>query len=90
LNMKNATVSDTCDKLYFHLKELGYDVLYDDRNDVSAGFKFNDADLLGMPLQIIVGEKNLKDGKVEVKQRSTNTKQVLELSQINSKLKELF
>ncbi len=90
LNMKNVTVADTCDKLYLHLTELSYAVLYDDRKDVSAGFKFNDADLLGMPLQIIVGEKNLKDGKVEIKSRSTNEKQVIELSQINSKLKELI
>ena len=71
------------------MKELGYDVLYDDRTDASAGFKFNDADLLGMPIQIIVGEKNLKEGKVEIKKRSTNEKEVIELSQINSKLKEL-
>lgn len=90
LNMKNETVADTCDKLYMHLNELGYEVLYDDRKDVSAGFKFNDADLLGMPVQIVVGEKNLKNGNVEIKLRSTNEKQLVELSQLNSKLKELI
>jgi len=90
LNMKNETVADTCDKLYMHLNELGYEVLYDDRKDVSAGFKFNDADLLGMPIQIVVGEKNLKNGNVEVKLRRTNEKQIIELSQLNSKLKELL
>lgn len=90
LNMKNEIVSDTCDKLYMHLTELGYDVLYDDRRDVSAGFKFNDADLLGMPVQVVVGEKNLKEGKVEIKLRSTNEKQAIELVYLHTKLKELL
>jgi prolyl-tRNA synthetase len=88
--MKNEIVSDTCDKLYMHLTELGYDVLYDDRRDVSAGFKFNDADLLGMPVQVVVGEKNLKEGKVEIKLRSTNEKQAIELVYLHTKLKELL
>jgi prolyl-tRNA synthetase len=90
LNMKNEIISDTCDKLYMHLTELGYDVLYDDRKDVSAGFKFNDADLLGMPVQVVVGEKNLKEGKVEIKLRSTNEKQSIELVHLQAKLKELL
>ena len=47
-------------------------VLYDDRNNVTPGFKFNDADLLGMPLQIVVGEKNLKNNQIELKERSTD------------------
>jgi prolyl-tRNA synthetase len=90
LNMKNEIVSDTCDKLYMHLTELGYEVLYDDRKDVSAGFKFNDADLMGMPVQVVVGEKNLKEGKVEIKLRSTNEKQSIELVHLQAKLKELL
>jgi prolyl-tRNA synthetase len=88
LNMKNETIADTCDKLYLHLNELGYEVLYDDRKDVSAGVKFNDADLLGMPVQVIVGEKNLKDGNVEVKKRTTHEKQIVELSKLNMVMKE--
>ncbi|MHB9041033.1 MAG: proline--tRNA ligase, partial [Melioribacteraceae bacterium] len=64
LNMKNALVSESCERIYIDLIADGYEVLFDDRMDASAGFKFNDADLLGMPVQVIVGEKNLKDGKV--------------------------
>ncbi|MCL4548062.1 MAG: proline--tRNA ligase [Bacteroidetes bacterium] len=89
LNMKNSTIADACEKIYLELIGEGYEVLFDDRNDVSAGFKFNDADLLGMPLQVVVGEKNLKNGNVELKLRSTNEKKVVELSNLGSAVKEL-
>ena len=89
LNMKNSTIAETCEKIYLELIGEGYEVLFDDRNDVSAGFKFNDADLLGMPLQVVVGEKNLKNGNVELKLRSTNEKKVVELSNLSSAVKEL-
>ncbi|MBM4172662.1 MAG: proline--tRNA ligase [Ignavibacteria bacterium] len=90
LNMKNETIARSADQLYYELIAEGYEVLYDDRLDLSAGFKFNDADLLGMPVQVIVGEKNLKDGNVEVKTRSNHEKQVVELSKLNIKLKEIL
>jgi prolyl-tRNA synthetase len=89
LNMKNGMVAETSNKLYEDLQSEGFEVLFDDRNDVSAGFKFNDADLLGMPVQAIVGEKNLKEGKVEVKLRATNEKRIVELTQLKSVIKEL-
>ncbi|TSA30812.1 MAG: proline--tRNA ligase [Ignavibacteriales bacterium] len=90
LNMKNDLVFKTCEKLYIDLIAEGFEVLFDDRLEASAGFKFNDADLLGMPVQLIVGEKNLKDGKVEVKNRKTGEKKIVELNQLNSILKELI
>jgi len=66
LNMKNSLVKETSEKLYRDLQKEGFEVLFDDRIEGSAGIKFNDADLLGMPVQIIVGEKNLKENKVEL------------------------
>jgi prolyl-tRNA synthetase len=91
LNMKNALVSETCEKLYHDLTANGgYEVLFDDRTDVSAGFKFNDADLLGMPIQVIVGEKNLKEGNIELKNRRSGTKKVIPLSEISNRLQEPF
>jgi prolyl-tRNA synthetase len=89
LNMKNNLVADTSNKIYDDLRKEGLEVLFDDRNDVSAGVKFNDADLLGMPVQVIVGEKNLKDKKAEVKLRTNNEKCIVELSGLTKKLKEL-
>lgn len=86
LNMKNSEIRDTCESLYTNLQKDGFEIIYDDRTDVSAGFKFNDADLLGMPLQIIVGEKNLKNGNVEIKIRKTGEKVLVSLSELSQRI----
>ncbi|MFZ5907851.1 MAG: proline--tRNA ligase [Nitrospirota bacterium] len=70
LNMNDAETSETAEKLYNELTGKGLDVLIDDR-DERAGVKFKDADLIGIPTHIIIGEKNLKDGLVEIKDRRT-------------------
>ncbi|MEW5907636.1 MAG: aminoacyl--tRNA ligase-related protein [Patescibacteria group bacterium] len=57
--------------LYAYLNKNGIEVLYDDRKDVTAGEKFNDADLLGIPYRVIVSKKTLKAGKIEVKKRGS-------------------
>ncbi len=56
------------DKLYQDLLDKGVEVIYDDRN-VSAGIMFSDADLLGVPLRVIVSPRNIKQGVVEIKTR---------------------
>ena len=56
------------DRLYNDLTAAGIDVLLDDR-DARPGFKFADADLIGVPVRINVGDRGLKEGKVEVKRR---------------------
>jgi prolyl-tRNA synthetase len=88
LNLKNETVVSTSEKIYKDLRSAGYEVLFDDR-DAAAGFKFNDADLLGMPIQIVVGEKKLKENKCEVKIRKTGERLDIELKNLISKIKEL-
>ncbi|HXV18642.1 MAG TPA: His/Gly/Thr/Pro-type tRNA ligase C-terminal domain-containing protein, partial [Candidatus Omnitrophota bacterium] len=57
----------------------GVDILVDDRTE-SAGVKFNDADLVGIPLRVILGPKNLKVGKAEIKVRKTHEIAPVELS----------
>ena len=89
LNMKNETVVSEAEKIYADLQKDGYEVLFDNR-DAAAGFKFNDADLLGMPVQIVIGEKKLKDSKCELKIRKTGERFDVELSELNSKLKNLI
>lgn len=64
-------ITDTANKIYDGLIERGFSVLYDDRADTSAGIKFNDADLIGIPVQIIIGEKKLKNNELEIKDRKT-------------------
>jgi prolyl-tRNA synthetase len=71
------------------LTEQGIDVLFDDR-DVTAGFKFNDADLLGMPIQVVIGEKKLKENKCEVKIRRTGERLDVELENLMKKVIELL
>jgi prolyl-tRNA synthetase len=88
VNMKNEEIKQTCEKLYYEMQENDIEVLYDDREDVSAGFKFNDADLLGMPLQVIVGEKNLSKNKVEIKYRATGEKKIVEIGMLIRTLQE--
>ena len=68
---KSQQVIDTAEEFYAGMSNAGLDVLFDDRKDVSPGFKFKDADLLGMPYQVIVGEKNLTAGNIEIKERKT-------------------
>ena len=72
LNMRagDATCAELANKVYLDLQSHGVETLYDDR-DVSAGQKFAEADLMGMPWQAIVGPKNAADGKVEWKHRKT-------------------
>jgi len=88
LNMKNEMIVSASNEIYEKLKAAGYDVLFDDRKDFSAGVKFNDADLLGIPIQIIVGEKNLKENKLEVKLRRTGEKFIIDRNQLEQKISE--
>lgn len=89
LNLKKPEIVNTCENIYKDLREQGIEVLFDDR-DVTAGFKFNDADLLGMPIQVVVGEKKLKENKCEVKIRKTGERFDVELSKLINKVKELL
>ncbi|NTV43718.1 MAG: proline--tRNA ligase, partial [Syntrophobacteraceae bacterium] len=75
LQLHEAGVSAAAEKIYGELLKQGLDVLLDDR-DLRPGVKFKDADLLGIPLRINVGARNLKDGYVEMKLR-TEAKSVL-------------
>ena len=58
-------VREICEDIYNKLKNAGIEVLYDDRN-ASPGFKFKDADLIGSPIKIALGEKSLQNGGAEV------------------------
>ncbi|UCE23515.1 MAG: proline--tRNA ligase [Candidatus Zixiibacteriota bacterium] len=69
LSMDNKAQVEAAEKIYDQLTEAGIEVLMDDRNE-RPGVKFNDADLIGLPIRITIGDKSLKEGKVEVKARS--------------------
>ncbi len=65
VNVTDPKLVETAEALYTQMHDLGLEVLYDDR-DLRAGVKFNDADLLGMPLRITVGQKGHEKGVVEI------------------------
>jgi prolyl-tRNA synthetase len=68
INMENDTVAKTAEVLYQECCEKNIETLLDDRI-VSPGYKFKDADLLGLPLQIIIGDKWIREQKIEIKMR---------------------
>lgn len=74
--------------LYDSLQTAGFEVLWDDREE-RAGVKFNDADLIGAPLQVIVGDKGLADGVVEIKVRKTGAKSRVAPSDLVNHLRAL-
>jgi prolyl-tRNA synthetase len=70
LDPREQDVMQTAQKIHDELEAQGIDVLFDDR-DERAGFKFKDADLIGVPIRITIGRKSLAEGVVELKQRNS-------------------
>ena len=68
LKAKNGEIKSFADKIYKDLQKKGIEVLYDDRSDVSAGEKFSDADLIGIPYRLVISEKI--GNKIEIKKRN--------------------
>ena len=79
LSLDRPGVAEAADQLYDSLEAAGLEVLYDDR-DESPGVKFNDADLLGIPVRLTVSPRNLKQDAVEITDRSTLQKRMAPLS----------
>jgi prolyl-tRNA synthetase len=88
LNVKKEEVNATAAAIEKELENAGYEVLLDDR-DERAGAKFNDADLIGVPIQIIVGEKSLKKGEVEIKVRKTGQRLNVKKEELKSELQKI-
>ncbi len=82
LGQSNAVI-DAATTLYAALEDAGLEVLWDDR-DERAGVKFNDADLIGAPYQVIVGDKGLAEGLLEIKTRKTGVKTKLCPAEVSS------
>ena len=82
MNMhKSHRVKEIAESLYTQLKEAGVEVLFDDRKE-RPGVMFNDMELVGIPHTIVIGERNLDEGKVEYKNRRNSEKQLIEIDQL--------
>lgn len=81
---KEEEVNEKCEEIYKQMVNKGVEVLFDDRDGVTAGEKFNDADLIGIPTRIVVSKKSLAQGGVEVKNRNENNSNIIQLDQLNN------
>jgi len=74
--------NDEAEKIYQELQKNNIEVLYDDREEITAGEKFADADLIGVPFRVIISGKSLEKGGVEVKKRSEKESKVMAVSEL--------
>jgi prolyl-tRNA synthetase len=88
LNMKDAKTREISERLYKELSDNGVETLIDDR-DERAGVKFKDADLIGIPTQIVIGERNLKEGLIEIKDRKTKETVKVKVGDVVEKVSSL-
>ena len=88
VNNKDAQIMGVAEDLYQGLSQQGIEVLLDDR-DERPGVKFKDADVIGIPLRLTVGEKNLKKGKVEIKVRRSGEVTLVDLGEVSEKVTEM-
>ena len=86
---KTPEVKDFCERLYAELEKQNYDVYFDDRNE-RPGVMFADAELIGIPYQIVVGAKNLANNTVEFKNRITGEKSMISTDNLMEELKKLL
>jgi prolyl-tRNA synthetase len=84
---KGDDVIEAAEELYSELQESGIEVLFDDR-PLSAGVKFKDADLIGLPWRITVGARGLAEGVVEVKRRDQEARHLVPRSELENFLVE--
>ncbi|HWE03423.1 MAG TPA: proline--tRNA ligase [Tepidisphaeraceae bacterium] len=83
----DGEVKETADKLYVQLNAAGIDTILDDR-DARPGFKFADADLIGFPVRITIGDRGLKEGKVELKRRKAPEAEMVAIDAVIARVRE--
>jgi prolyl-tRNA synthetase len=81
LGPPDSKSKEVADDLYLEMKKAGIDVLYDDRNR-SPGVKFNDADLIGIPLRLTIAKRGLSQNSAELKQRDKKEREWLPLPEV--------
>ena len=89
LGLKDAQIRETAESLYGELQEQGVEVLLDDR-DERPGFKFKDADLLGIPLRVTVGKSLTKNGVVELRHRKDGETEELAPENVTQRILEII
>ncbi len=89
LKIKDEEIRAAAEQIYSELIEAGYEAIIDDR-DVGPGFKFKDAELIGIPIIVAVGPRTIKDGEAEVKVRNTGDSRNINLKVVVKEIQELL
>ena len=80
---------EAAEKIYEAMEKAGLEVLFDDREE-PAGVKLKDADLIGVPLQVIISDRNLSKGQVEIKIRKSLESRLVEKENLISEIRSLI
>jgi len=86
-NNRSSAVQEALDDLYKQFSDLGIEVLVDDR-DARPGVKFADSDLMGIPHRLVIGDRGLKEGKIEYRHRQSGDTEEVELGNVVSFIQE--
>jgi len=78
---------NVAEKIYEGLEKEGIEILYDDRDDKTAGEKFTDCDLIGIPTRIVLSERTLKENSVEIKERNSKETKLVKINEIAKYIK---
>ena len=89
VNTKDVLVVETALNVYLELQRLGVEVILDDR-DERAGIKFKDADLVGYPIRVTIGNKTLANGQVELRERKTSETQLILIEEVAAQVKSII
>lgn len=89
LNTEHKPSIEAAEKIYNELTSAGIETILDDRNE-RAGVKFKDSDLIGFPVQVIIGEKKIANGEAEVKDRKTKQVKVVKADEVITAVKVLL
>jgi prolyl-tRNA synthetase len=85
LRLDDKDVRSKADALYQQMKDAGIEVIYDDR-DVSAGVKFSDCDLMGIPLRVVISPRSLANNEVEIQARDRSQKKSIDIREVTTEL----
>ncbi len=85
-----ARINQAAQDTYESLTHVGFEVLWDDRADISPGEKFADADLIGLPLRLVISEKTLKESSVEWKERTETEARLVKMEDVQEEIEAMF
>ena len=89
LNTDNLEVKEASEKIYSDLINSGYDVLFDDR-DEGPGVKFNDYELSGVPVRIVISKRSLENSEAEILERGEESFRMIKIENITEELANIL